>query len=472
MKINIKKVCSIALALASSTLFVYGQQKTAINLTDLSAFKNPGNTWSIASNLSTDLEKPNVFKVEKGTGILVNQPTAKNNGSDLYTVEEFGDVILELDYLVAKGANSGIYLQGNYEIQIEDSWGQLVPTAASNGAIYSRWDDARPEGEKGFEGFAARQNVSRAPGLWQHIKIAFQAPKFDASGKKTSNARILSLELNGVLIHDNIELLGVTRGAAGKEKAKGSLRLQGDHGAVAFRNIQISELPANANRPGRQDADPIYIEAPVNTMIRSFIDVVPNVRSVHAISVGGPQQVAFSYDLDNGTLLQGWHGGFIDATPMWDGRGNGTSKPLGNVTRFTKKPVLAVSKLASQQDKWVVDTLNTGFRTKGYVMDDQERPEFKYNIYGANITDAVKIMANGQGLTREINVANSSKDLYFLLANADSIEEVSKGLYLVDDKSYYLQFDAQTKPTIRTAEGGKKELIVELGSKLNYSILF
>lgn len=474
MTICMKKICSLTLVWATSTLLVFGQQaqqKTTISLNDLAAFKNPGNTWSIAGNVFTDLEKPNVFKVEKGTGILVNQPTAKNNGTDLYTVEEFGDVTLELDYLVAKGANSGIYLQGNYEIQIEDSWAITVPTSASNGAIYSRWDDTKPEGEKGYNGFAPRQNVSKAPGLWQKVKIVFQAPKFDASGKKTSNARILSLELNGVLIHDNIELTGVTRGAAGQEKAKGSLRLQGDHGAVAYRNIRVSGVPA-MNRPTRQDADPIYIEAPVNTMIRSFIDVMPNVRSVHAISVGGPQQVSFGYDLDNGTLLQGWHGGFVDATPMWDGRGNGTSKPLGSITRFTQKPVLAINKLASAQDKWIADTTNTGFRTKGYVMDDQERPEFKYNIYGANVTDAIKIMVNGQGLTRAITVANSSKDLYFLLANADSIEEVSKGLYLIDDKSYYLQFDAQTKPIIRTAEGGRKELIVELGSKLNYTILF
>jgi hypothetical protein len=157
---------------------------------------------------------------------------------------------------------------------------------------------------------------------------------------------------------------------------------------------------------------------------------------------------------------------------MWDGRGNGTSRPLGNVTRFTRKPGLAISKLVNLQDKWVADTTSTGYRPKGYVMDSQERPEFKYIIYGSSVTDAVKVMENGQGLTREIKIDQFSKDLYLLLADAINIEEVSKGLYLINDKSYYLQFDGQTKPIIRDAESGRKELIVAIGSKLNYTILF
>jgi hypothetical protein len=157
---------------------------------------------------------------------------------------------------------------------------------------------------------------------------------------------------------------------------------------------------------------------------------------------------------------------------MWDGRGNGTYRALGSVTRFTKKPILAIAKLASDQDKWIADTAGTGFRTKGYVMDKQDRPEFKYIINGTNVRDAVKIMENGQGLTREIAVDKPSKDLYFLLATASNIEEVAKGLYLIDDKSYYIQLaDGAAKPVIRDVEG-KKEIIVAIGTKLNYTILF
>lgn len=469
MKQNVSKTGFTAILWLCGTLLAFGQR---IDLKDLSAFKNPANSWSLASNVVADLNAENVLKTTKGEGILVNQSSEKKAGSDLYTVNEYGNAIVELDYLTAKGNNSGIYLQGNYEIQIDDAWGLRNATSSNNGGIYQRWDDSKPEAEKGFGGVAPRQNASKAPGLWQHIKIVFQAPQFDAAGKKTSNAKIISVELNGVTIHENVELFGATRGAASAEKATGPLRLQGDHGSVAFRNIAItplSEIP-KPNRDG--GADPIYIEANSNNMIRSFVDVERGVRSVHAISVGGPERTAYSYDLDNGTLLQGWHGDFIDATPMWDGRGNGTSRALGSVTRFTKKPVLAISKLANPQDKWVSDTAGTGFRTKGYVLDKQERPEFKYNIYGNTVNDAVKVMENGQGLTREISVNQASKDLYFLLATAANIEEVGKGLYLIDDKSYYLQLGEGTaKPIIREVDG-KKQMIVAIGSKLNYTILF
>jgi hypothetical protein len=473
MKINILKMSSTASVWLLTTLMAFGQSKdpVGIALNDLSAFKTPGNSWSVVGNVVAELNEVNTLKSTKGAGILLNTSKPSSRGTDLYTNQEFGDMTLELDYLIAKGSNSGIYLQGNYEIQIEDSWTLTKPVSSSNGGVHERWDNSKPDGEKGYGGYAPRQNVSKAPGLWQHIKIAFQAPKFDASGNKTANAKVLSLELNGILIHENVELTGSTRGGLGQEKALAPLRLQGDQGSVAFKNIQISGLPAIPPAGRRFEGDPIYIEANTNTMIRSFIDVLPGVRSVHAISVGGPQQMSFSYDLDNGTILQGWHGYFIDATPMWDGRGNGTSRPLGSVTRFTKKPVLAISKLASPQDTWVADTTGTGFRTKGYVMDGQDRPEFKYNIYGAKVTDAVKVMENGQGLTREISLDQPRKDLYLLVANAANIEEVSKGLYLVDDKSYYLQFTEGQKPVIRDVNG-RKELIVAIGSKLNYSILF
>ncbi len=469
MNINVSKTGFTAIIWLCGTLLAFGQR---IDLKDLSAFKNPSNSWSLAQNVVADLNAENVLKTTKGDGILVNQSTAKKAGSDLYTANEYGDVAVELDYLTAKGTNSGIYLQGNYEIQIDDAWGLKNASSSNNGGIYQRWDDSKPEAEKGFGGVAPRQNASKAPGLWQHIKIIFEAPKFDASGTKTQNAKIISVELNGVLIHENVELFGATRGAAGAEKAKGPLRLQGDHGSVAFRNIEItalSEIPKSNQNGG---ADPIYIEAASNNMIRSFVDVAPGVRSVHAISVGGPEKTAYSYDLDNGTLLQGWHGDFIDATPMWDGRGNGTSRALGSITRFTKKPVLSISKLANDKAAWIADTAGTGFRTKGYVMDKQDRPEFKYIINGTHVTDAVKVMENGQGLTREISVDKPSKDLYFLLATASNIEEVAKGLYLVDDKSYYIQLaDGSSKPVIRDVDG-KKQFIVAIGIRLNYTILF
>jgi len=478
MKLNYLKFRTTASVWLLSTALVSGQQLTersGISLNELSSFKDPGQTWLVSSGVTADLNAINLLNLTKGSGILVNIPTKKNHGSDLLSIAEHGDILLELDYLMAKGANSGIYLQGVYEVQLEDSWGVTKPLSSNNGGIYERWDDSKPEGQKGYGGYAPRQNVSRAPGLWQHLKIAFQAPRFDASGNKISNARILTVDLNGVTIHDNVELFGPTRGANSREKALGSLRLQGDHGAVAFKNIRVFPLPPellNGGPKGGSNADPIYIDAPSNTMIRSFVDVAQRQRVVHAISVGSPQQVHYSYDLDNGFLLQAWRGEFIDATPMWHERGDGTSKARGSITGFTKKPIPSITKLATPQSAWTADTAGTGFRTKGYVLDKEDRPEFKYQIYGAMVTDAIKVLEDGQGLSREISIDKSVENAYLLLADAADIREISKGLYLVDDQSFYLKIDnGKDTPVIRVVNG-RKELVILLRDKLNYSILF
>ncbi|EDM38430.1 putative large, multifunctional secreted protein [Pedobacter sp. BAL39] len=477
MNLNYLKFGTTAFIWLLGTTLVDGQQladKSEISLNDLSQFKDPGQTWSLAGGVTADLNATNALNTTKGTGILVNIPTKRNHGSDLLTTAEHGDLLLELDYLMAKGANSGIYLQGIYEVQLEDSWGIKNPLSSNNGGIYERWDDAKPQGQQGYGGYAPRQNASKAPGLWQHIKIAFRAPRFDGSGKKTENARILSLELNGVLIHENVELFGPTRGANSAEKPLGALRIQGDHGAVAFRNIKMGKVSdRDLMNGGRNDADPIYIDAPSNAMIRSFIDLPGRLRVVHAISVGTPQQVHYSYDLDNGLLLQSWRGEFIDATPMWHDRGDGSSRARGALTLYTKKPVPAIAKLATAESAWIADTTGTSFRTKGYVMDAQERPEFKYQMYGSTVTDAIKVSDNVEGLNRQISIDKPVENLYVLLAaDAADIKEVAKGLYAIDDQSFYLRFDnAQDKPVIRDING-RKELVVLLRDKLNYSILF
>ena len=109
------------------------------------------------------------MKTSAGTGILANLPEGVKNPADLYFGFQHGDADLELDYMMARASNSGIYLQGRYELQLLDSWATLAPKAGDNGGIYERWDEARGKGAEGYEGHAPRQNASRAPGLWEHL---------------------------------------------------------------------------------------------------------------------------------------------------------------------------------------------------------------------------------------------------------------------------------------------------------------
>lgn len=579
-----------------------------LDLSNLSDFKNVGANWHIAGDVNADLNKADTLNFSNGKGVLVNQPgTAARE--DLFTNFKHGDLDIEMDYMMAKGSNSGIYLQGRYEVQLLDSWGVLNPRSGDNGGIYERWDDTKPEGQKGYEGYAPRQNVSRAPGLWQHLKITFQAPHFEGS-TKIDNAKILRVELNGVLIQENVSLAGPTRGAVeNNEVATDALRIQVDHGPVAFRNIMVSSydkakpslsvitsslykgkfvkepdyksikaitqktvpdittnitgLPDNEylvrytgtlhiNEPGEynfiahtaggsgsvkinnntvfalnskdnrgavnlqqgdwpfefvyskyvdwarsslalnitgpgirefiisnansisstNDADPVLVNATENTILRSFVDLPTGSRVTHSVNVGTPEKIHYTYDMDKGMMVQLWRGNFLDATPMWHERGDGSSRAAGTAQYFGK-PALTVERLTDVNAAWAGDTTGTGYRPNGYILDEKDRPTFKYTIYGAAVSDKIRVSENGQGIQREITIQNGTPNLYVRVVTANSITEISGGLYLVDDKAYYLKTDNSNgiKPLIREQKG-QKEMLIPFQNKISYAILF
>lgn len=106
------------------------------------------------------------------------------------------------------------------------------------GGIYERWAN-----DRGYDGVAPRVNACKPAGEWQTVEAVFRAPRFDAAGRKTENARFKRVELNHVLIHEDVEVTGPTRGSHYEdEQPYGPLIAQGDHGPVAFRNVRITPL--------------------------------------------------------------------------------------------------------------------------------------------------------------------------------------------------------------------------------------
>lgn len=171
------------------------------------------------------------------SGVMLNGPTGRT--ANLCTERAFGDVELYLEFMIAKGSNSGVYLHGLYEIQIFDSWGATEAMKTSDGgAIYHRWIN-----ESGVGGSPPLVNASRRPGEWQSYQAWFRAPRFDAAGKKTESARFQRVLFNGLLVQKDVEIDGPTRAhLAIPEAPQNPLMLQGDHGPVAFRNIYIRPL--------------------------------------------------------------------------------------------------------------------------------------------------------------------------------------------------------------------------------------
>jgi hypothetical protein len=175
--------------------------------------KDQPNQLHLSSDKPTDLE---LINLKKGGG-----------GVDIYSTEKFGDATIELEFLIPKSSNSGIYVMGEYEVQILDSFGKEKVGPGDLGGLYGA--------------SAPKTNASKKPGEWQKFVIEYKAPRFDSTGKKTSNMVFVKVELNGQLIHENVEMKGPTpSGVTGKESATGPLMIQGDHGPVALRNIKIT----------------------------------------------------------------------------------------------------------------------------------------------------------------------------------------------------------------------------------------
>jgi hypothetical protein len=608
-------------------------------LNDLSSFKQQAGNWQIVGDVvmdpSIDIhqahteqvnpvekkknkskepsapEQPKAVTFTPGKGVLLNlnEDGKKDN---LITNWEHGDIELELEVMLPKGSNSGIFLQGRYEVQLYDSWGIKNPKFSDLGGIYRNWET---DPEKIYMGKAPLSNPSKAPGLWQTLKISFRAPKFDSNGKKIANAKFASVILNGVKIHDNVEVPQLTGGPIeNNEKASGPLMIQGDHGAVAFRNIRyklmkdvsvslndirfktylgkfkviddfvntkpsaegtipaltcevantdngyglaftgkltvpengdyefalaysggakmivdgkqlfefqradgnrtdkgmlslkagtysviiynykdVSWIPPrlalfvstansypqalqafNSYPPDENPVASIFINPGSETrLLRAFLDFngERSKRLTHTIGVGDPGETHYVYDLKSGNIACVWRGDFVDATPMWHDRGDGSFKPRGAVQYLFTDPSLAL--LQNEQTLFPQASSEEEFKSKGYEVDEATgRPTFNYIYHGITVADRIYPDEDNKILTREITVKEPQANLYYKMAEGSAITLLPNGNYAVDDKHYYIKPAAGLKCIIRNSNG-KQELIAPVSSGLlKYSIIW
>jgi hypothetical protein len=169
-----------------------------------------------------------VFTVNKGTG-------------DIETREHFGDFQLHLEwkvpeYITGKGqarGNSGVFLQGLYEVQVLDNYENKT---YSNGQATSIYKQTRP-----------LVNAMKKPGEWNVYDIIYQAPTFNSDGTYRTYPYVTVFH-NGILVQNHTRINGTTPYIGFpevKEHGDGPIKLQ-DHGdpseAISFRNIWLREL--------------------------------------------------------------------------------------------------------------------------------------------------------------------------------------------------------------------------------------
>jgi len=169
----------------------WGAPVRLFNGTDLASWQTPGANWSVVNRVLTNTRA----------------------GSNLVTRQTFNDFKLHIEFRYPPKGNSGVYLRGRYEVQIEDS-DVLEPAQDHLGAVY------------GF--LPPSEAAARRPGEWQAYDI-------------TLLGRMVTVVLNGKTLIGNQEIPGITGGALDSdEAAPGPLMIQGDHGPVEFRNIVLT----------------------------------------------------------------------------------------------------------------------------------------------------------------------------------------------------------------------------------------
>lgn len=197
-----KRSITLACLLAAANLFAADGFRPLFNGKDLTGWKlrNPKGekTWSVKD------------------GILVNDVSGGKHGTDLVSEQAFSDCVLRYEYKIAKGANSGVYLRGRYEIQVLDDYERGKPSKGGNGAIYNT--------------AAVGKFASKPADEWQTAEATIRGNK-------------ISVVLNGEKVHDNVTVEKATGGQLDNNLDQpGPIMLQGDHGSVSFRKIEIKEL--------------------------------------------------------------------------------------------------------------------------------------------------------------------------------------------------------------------------------------
>lgn len=162
-------------------------------------------------------EGPNGWRVENR--MLVNTPPS----SDLVSDRTFRDYDLHYEYMYPPGSNSGVYLRGRYEIQIQDDYGK-APESHINGAIYGV--------------VTPSSNPTKHAGEWQTVDAQIISDR-------------VTVVLNGVKIIDNAKVHPTGGALDDHENEPGPIMLQGDHGKISFRNIRLRPI-----QPGEPDLLP------------------------------------------------------------------------------------------------------------------------------------------------------------------------------------------------------------------------
>ncbi|HVX14269.1 MAG TPA: c-type cytochrome [Pirellulales bacterium] len=239
------------------------------------------------------------------------------------------------------------------------------------------------------------------------------------------------------------------------------------HGDAGQQIAAIWAYLSEGSKAGIPDgliADVIELKPETTPIIyRNFIDGL----SPRGIAVGYPEKTNLAWDANNFCLTLVWHGRFIDASKHWEGRGAGFQTPLGDHIVKLEQTV-PVASLDSLDAPWPTQPpKERGYHFRGYRLDAQGRPTFRYEAPSFAVEDfLLPIAGSDEGrFERHITVSSTgdTKPLYFL-AGAGQISQVEgndKSEYTIAGVATVRLRGGRAVPLVRH-NGGRQELLVPL----------
>jgi len=288
----------------------------------------------------------------------------------------------------------------------------------------------------------------------------------------------LKIDGEDVIDHDGIHANSSKRGSVELKQGVHDIEVQYFEGggqqelALNWSGPGFKDLPLSSGAAAKKNSTPsgIPILPPDGEAViyRNFIEGA----GARAIGVGYPMQRNIAYDADQMRLALVWQGAFIDAARHWNGRGQGFQPPLGyNVYQCVEGVPFA--HLDSNDSPWPDTARKTsqqrpdnGYIFKGYRLDEQRFPEFRYLFEGKPVTDfCLPIVPGGAAearLVRTIRIGGSADDLYFRAASGNTIEQNAKGEFVIDGGEARMLLECEGAEPIVRNSGGKKELLIRV----------
>ncbi len=194
----------------------------------------------------TELDPSDNTRLRSAPGVSALTNTAAAEPTDYVSKAVFGDVSLHFEVFLPEGGATGVRLMDRYLLRIVDREAGHELTNADCGTI------AGPAADRSAD-VAPTLAAWSGPGQWHDIDVVFRAPRFDASGAKSADARFETVSFNDVVIHDNIELAGPSSETHDDEVALAPLAFVGTRGPVAIGNVRVKPLRDDENQESTAD---------------------------------------------------------------------------------------------------------------------------------------------------------------------------------------------------------------------------